>query len=345
MSLADQLKSVKVRSTVGPKEKSNEQLLCPDSETYRKLMNETQFECYFDKIEKWTFPSVIIPMNHDDIDALRQGYIYFKSLSSTDDDDKRTEECFEKYPRLKILAQTIDSCNTIPRPIFVRLSTRSAKDAILFLSKNKFQQTYQTIYDRLQTNHEYNRRLLALDETTIRLLAVNDGFHAIQLLLASERIQDDLCSSTSINLIVRQFLIDRTNLKSEFRAFIYKRQFTALTQYNEYIVDEYLIANKDKILKTIQQFFSRENLLEQIPYENCVLDLILIENDDDQYFQVCICEINPLAEFAGTGLFSWLDDRKILLGIEPFQFRIRENYPNESVFNTNEQWQSLINNL
>jgi len=56
---------------------------------------------------------------------------------------------------------------------------------------------------------EHNRRLIALDETSIRLLAVNDGFHAIQLLLASERIQDDLISSLSLNLIIRQFIIDR----------------------------------------------------------------------------------------------------------------------------------------
>ncbi len=54
---------------------------------------------------------------------------------------------------------------------------------------------------------EYNRRLIALDEASIRLLAVNDGFHAIQLLLASERIQDDLISSSSsLNLIIRQFI-------------------------------------------------------------------------------------------------------------------------------------------
>jgi hypothetical protein len=178
---------------------------------------------------------------------------------------------------------------------------------------------------------------MALDEASIRLLAVNDGFHAIQLLLASERIQDDLISSSSLNLIIRQFIIDRQYLKSEFRAFIFKRQFTALTQYNEYIVDKYLLKNKDFILKSIKDFFQNENLLGKIPYENCVLDLILIDN------QVYICEINPLAEFAGTGLFSWLNDRKILLGQQEFQFRIRENETNE-IFEANNQWLSLINN-
>ncbi len=187
---------------------------------------------------------------------------------------------------------------------------------------------------------EYNRRLIALDETSIRLLAVNDGFHAIQLLLASERIQDDLISSSSLNLIIRQFIIDRQNLKSEFRAFIYKHKLTALTQYNEYIVDKYLLENKDLILKSIKDFIHQEDLLEKIPYENCVLDLILIENEIRKY-QVYICEINPLAEFAGTGLFSWLNDRNILLGRQEFEFRIREN----EIIGVNNQWLSLINNI
>jgi len=31
--------------------------------------------------------------------------------------------------------------------------------------------------------------------------------------------------------------------------------------------------------------------------------------------------VNPLAEFAGTGLFSWLEDWQIILGEKPFEFR------------------------
>lgn len=152
-----------------------------------------------------------------------------------------------------------------------------------------------------------------------------------------------MTSSSSLNLVIRQFIIDRQHLKSEFRAFIYKRQFTSLTQYNEYIVDKYLLGNKNLILKSIRDFFSKENLLEKIPYENCVLDLILIENQTNNY-QVYICEINPLAEFAGTGLFSWLDDREILLGRQEFQFRIREN-ENKEISEANNQWLSLIKNF
>ncbi|UJR10651.1 hypothetical protein I4U23_014846 [Adineta vaga] len=348
MSLADQLKSVRLRSTNKPKEKIQEQLLCPDSETYRKMMDETQFERYYDSIKQWTFPSTIVSMNENQIIALRNGHEFFKSLSSTtttndDDDDEKTKECFQKYPDLLELANTIDKCD-IKRPMFVRLSTRSPKDAVLLLNRNKFKQLFQQVLNTLKSDNtsERNQKLIALDEATIRILAIHDGFHAVQLLLASERIQDDLKSSLSLNLILREFLLDRRHLKSEFRAFIHKRKFTALTQYNEYIVDRVLIEQKTLILETIDNFFRIENLLERIPYENCVLDLILVENSSNKY-QVYICEVNPLAEFAGTGLFSWLNDRSILLGYEPFQFRINENETNECS-EANEEWLSLINN-
>ena len=359
MSFADQLKSVRLRSTNQPKEKINEQLLCSDSDTYRKMMDETKFECYYDAIKQWTFPSVILTMNEEEIKALQDGYECFRN-SLLDDDDRKTEECFEKYPQLLKLANAIDSCD-IKRPMFVRLSTRSPKDAVLLLNKQKSKQLFEKVLNEMEPDNtsglffvccnifiiffilERNRRLIALDKASIRLLAINDGFHAIQLLLASERIQDDLKSSSSLNLIIREFIIDRQRLKSEFRAFIYQRQFTALTQYNEYVLDKILIQNKDVVLKCIKDFFHNEHLLEQLPYANCVLDLILIENPTNNY-QVYICEINPLAEFAGTGLFSWLNDRNILLGREEFQFRIRENENNE-YSDANDQWLSLINNF
>lgn len=147
MSLADQLKSVKLRSTKQPQEKVNEQLLCPDSDTYRKMMDETQFEYYYDIIKSWTFPSEIFSINEDERQALHHGHLLFKN-SSLSDDDKKTEECFQKYPQLLKLANTIDSCN-IQRPIFIRLSTRSPKDAILLLNRETVKQTFRTVLNEM----------------------------------------------------------------------------------------------------------------------------------------------------------------------------------------------------
>ena len=172
-----------------------------------------------------------------------------------------------------------------------------------------------------------------MDIASIRLLAVDDGFHAIQLLLASERIQNDPAS----NLIIRQYLTDARRCRSEFRAFVYRRRLTALTQYNECVVDRQLVKNKEFVLHAIRRFFDEEGVLERLPYENCVLDLILVEGETQTY-QVYLCEINPLAEFAGTGLFSWLTDREILLGRQPFEFRVKEIEQGQ----TNSEWLALL---
>ena len=98
--------------------------------------------------------------------------------------------------------------------------------------------------------------------------------------------------------------------------------------------------NKQFILKSIERFFDEERLLERLPFENCVLDLILVERDAHDY-QIFLCEINPLAEFAGTGLFSWLTDREILLGRQPFEFRINE-IESKDLGQANRHWLALI---
>jgi hypothetical protein len=41
-----------------------------------------------------------------------------------------------------------------------------------------------------------------------------------------------------------------------------------------------------------------------------------------------IVELNPLAEFAGSGLFDWVRDKPVLLGVKPFEFRVQESVPN-----------------
>ena len=351
MSFADELKSVRLRKTQPPSNVSNnEPLLCPDSETYRKLMDDTQFERYYRSIERWTFPSVIVPLNAEEIKALHEGHHAFKN-SSEQDDDRKTEACFQLFPVLLTLSKTIDDCD-LKRPIFVRLSTRSPKDAGLLLNRDRLKEICRARYECLGEHGvaqhnltEDNRRRMAIDEASIRLLAVNDGFHAVQLLLASQRIQDDLQCSSLLNLIIREFLIDDRRYPSEFRAFIYRRQFTALTQYNEFVFYPTLHERKDAILRSIERFFHNENLLQEIPFENCALDLLLIEQSIDDY-RVYICEINPLAEFAGAGLFSWLNDRDILLGRQPFQFRINEKDPTPNqTFQMNNDWFSLIDQI
>ncbi|CAF0818310.1 unnamed protein product [Didymodactylos carnosus] len=353
-TFSDQLKSVRLRKTTPADFENKEQnLLCPDSETYLKLMSDTYFDKYYEQIKPWTFQSISIPLSLEYTQALHDGHqLFLKLLSASSSStcnniqypqrdlyDKLTNECFEKYAPLSRLCDDIDQFKSSLRmPMFVRLSTRSPKDAGLIL-KERLKILYQQMMPSATTD-DMNQCLIAFDEASIRLLCVSDGFDCVQLLLASERIQDDF-KSTSLNLILRYFERNR-RLENEFRGFIYRRKLTALTQYNESIYYPNLLINKSKILDSIIKFLNDQQVLEQLPLENCVLDFILLELEDGNY-KVYICEINPLAEFAGTGLFSWLTDRSILLGKEPFEFRIRENADKDLWKKIDKKWLNMLN--
>jgi len=47
----------------------------------------------------------------------------------------------------------------------------------------------------------------------------------------------------------------------------------------------------------------------------------LVQKENGEY-EVYIVELNPFAEFAGGGLFTWVNDMDSLLGKKPFEFRV-----------------------
>jgi hypothetical protein len=54
--------------------------------------------------------------------------------------------------------------------------------------------------------------------------------------------------------------------------------------------------------------------------------------------------VNPFAEFAGAGLFSWImpKDKAILLGMLPFEFRIQSDVPEFAVQNIPPAWKRVF---
>ena len=171
MSFSEQLKSVRLRATAVPREKPTDPLLCPDSETYQRMMEETEFERYYPQIRQWTFPSLILPISSEQIKALREAHLLFKQSLSTSDDEK-TEECLRLFPSLLSLSKEIDACD-IPRPMFVRLSTRSPKDALLLLNREKFRLLFQKTLEELPIDETSGTR--SVDRASRRLLLFQNG--------------------------------------------------------------------------------------------------------------------------------------------------------------------------
>jgi len=96
---------------------------------------------------------------------------------------------------------------------------------------------------------------------------------------------------------------------------------TALAQYFHFLYFPFLAPQKEKILKKIVAFF--EEVKDKIPYSSFIIDFAILKKKE-----VKIIELNPFHFSTGAPLFGWRkgsEDRKILLGKSPFQFRVTED--------------------
>ncbi|MNE82196.1 hypothetical protein D3C80_1789010 [compost metagenome] len=89
--------------------------------------------------------------------------------------------------------------------------------------------------------------------------------------------------------------------------------------------------------------------------ESFIVDLLLVlkpgckltDSVDDlsQKYQVKVIELNPFAEFAGTGLFSLSDDIDLLQGTNPdhqFTFRMVEQLPKFVAQQLEPSWRQFL---
>ena len=130
-SKKDQLKKVDA-----PKEvKHLDKLIFESDDDYLRLMKETNFENYYDLIEDFTFKSVIISLSQDEIKLLLEenkrylenpGDVSTESLASLISIEKKINEGIQEI-RQEIKNPSA-SC-------FLRLSTRSPKDAIFHMKE------------------------------------------------------------------------------------------------------------------------------------------------------------------------------------------------------------------
>lgn len=294
-------------------EKKAAPVLCDSSAKYDELMKETYLEAYASAIEKHTFKSVSLPLTRECARALCDG--------AADIDTN---------VHLVQLARDIDvafrefGC----KHFFVRLSSRSPKDAPLFMPS--FRPLLESCRARMFRELGDNRftRLHALQVAATLAMANKAGRDAVLLLHKSQRIRDDLMRFSKgelgddFRVWVREFRF--LPLEFELRAFVHARQLTAITQYNNYCFFAQLVAHKDALRAQVEAFVA--SVVPTIPLEHCVLDLAFVrDNDveDDLFldssvdvgaFRVMIVEVNPLAEFAGSGLFSWVTDMELLMG-------------------------------
>jgi hypothetical protein len=335
-------------------------LLCPDEATYHNLMSETYFERYYPSIQKWSFPTAFRNLKPATLQAL---------IHAHEDWEKRHVKrgWVEAFPVLNELAAEIEEAKKElgAKDIFVRLSSRSPKDAALSHQRidSLFKAELRDLedFDRLAQTDEPetliamidNRKLHALYRATTVALRTNTGVDAVTLLVESKRIQEDLRRAVQkpdedmpFKVVIREFR--QFPVELELRAFVKDGKLTALTQYNEMVFFPALLYKHNLIQETIIDFW-KEHVSPVVKLKDYALDLVLIPRSstpEDPYMELkpFIIEINPLAEFTGSGLFKWeiAHDNEVLRGVRPFEFRILTHALQNPMKDLPAEWRTVI---
>jgi len=258
----------------------------------------------------------------------------------------------------KRLDSVISSYTLQGKDVFVRLSTRSPKDAVdkwpEKLSPELRQELLQmadevtspldtrerqTKIVKAGTHLDNNARLIALKRAFSRVLKMQTAEDVFELMSRSSRAISDLKRAIdyvehipwNLKFIVREFVF--VPIEGEFRGFVHNKSLNALSQYYTDCYFPQLPYLKTRIQQNILQFF--ETIVKPaIPYDNYIIDFAFYPSTNE----VKIIELNPFSSSTGSALFHWVDDENVLLH-GPFEIRIVEHPPRGRM---GREWSSLI---
>ena len=341
------LSNIKLKKTSTEKDRSapNYQLALIGEVTREKederrdYFFSTGLDRWYSSLEDKTFKTVFLNIMPDEARSIIQHWEkYFKERTSMDPDP--TPHTGLSVPsELSDLCQRIggiiDNLSPNGKGIFVKLSTRSPKDSHVAFMKAKHCYTEKLAAIRDNTKPEgpsLNDKLIILQEAVINSLNVKTGEEAVQLLVSSTRVGEDLQYalepgeeevpidtlrfSERCSLVLREWV--DIPLWAEFRGFVWGKKLTSIGQYNHPVVFPQLPPLVPTILSDLEKFY--ESIKSQIPVDRYIIDFAWTPA------QVYLVEINPfdgeIVFPASTGLWNWERDREQMTN-GPIELRIR----------------------
>lgn len=292
--------------TAASKHEENEQLLL-----IQQRVRECDLEAWYPRLEQWTFPTTVVPIS-----------IGFAKRMVSGIRTRKTQDIIsEKSEEMEALQRAIGAFGTS----FVKLSSRSPKDATV-----AGERTRKIFNEELakSTEKDANAVFICLNLAHIKALAVESAHEALSLLLASERVLDDLelaledVANWSQHFVIRKWVT--LPLSGEFRGFVCNGRLTALSQYFAPCFFSELQGKEREVASKC------EALLAEISHllpKNVVCDFAVLPD------RVLVIELNPFNDYLGCGtsscMFDWKADRAVLDGNAPFEIRIvKEKHPN-----------------
>ena len=195
-----------------------------------------------------------------------------------------------------------------PGGCFVRLSSRSPKDAAFFSPQAR--KYIDQALEGVPAADLSTRARIAL-ESSLRAMRLEDAGEILWLIAASQRIWLDLLVFVRqleadsevvepIQLILREWA--EIPLWTEVRVFVWDGKVTAMSQYFHFL---YFPELQDQQMQQewvarVLDFFNTE--LSDLPAQACILDVAVLEGE------VLLLEFNPWGAATGPGLFDWCQD-------------------------------------
>ncbi len=346
MSFLDDIKKGTTlrKATTKQKQTIIEDVICHDDKEYEELLKDASFENYYDAIKDFSFHSEMFVLEKPELQALVDQSVKYKETNTYDWRSDpilvRLEQKINEY-----IQKERDRVGDQNAGVFIRLSTISPKDAVV--NRPDFQSHIDSaLRDYIEPLENdmglsfvspMNRRIYALYIASTTAMKVMSADRALDMLIESGRTQQEISTTLRKNdqiyLVVREWAT--FDVAHEFRAFVNEKKLTAMTQYNPFLLFPHLVAQREDISQLVQEFFY-EKFVHKLSMDRYILDVLLTlkrgVNITDKIpvkdkYDVKIIEINPFAEFAGTIMFTWENDRAQLMGKLPFQFRMVEELP------------------
>eukprot|EP00475_Leptophrys_vorax_P023699 TRINITY_DN32513_c0_g1_i1.p1 TRINITY_DN32513_c0_g1~~TRINITY_DN32513_c0_g1_i1.p1 ORF type:complete len:375 (+),score=101.55 TRINITY_DN32513_c0_g1_i1:25-1149(+) len=322
-------------------------LPCSDEQREEFLAYRRIFEIdqYFKYIEKHTFKTQFVEL------TLEEG----RALRTRDDSEGHLTNVKRKLD--EAIAQFL------PNGAFVRLSTRSPKDAVDKCEPEKLVEQIAKFIKREMTKKniqdpeelDINSKLICVRRAFFERMRVFSSEDVFKLLAVSYRTTGDLIravenvdvSPWNMKFVVREFV--EMPIETEFRGFVYNGNLNALSQYYD---DTYFNSiDPVEMPKQIQNFFLKEvreagmfsggggaavdDELKESPLQNYIMDFVIMPDNE-----VKIVELNPFSVQTGSCRFHWIQDKSIIEN-GPFEFRFRES-PHESADLAISPWSEFV---
>eukprot|EP01112_Ceratiomyxa_fruticulosa_P008138 TRINITY_DN2106_c0_g1_i1.p1 TRINITY_DN2106_c0_g1~~TRINITY_DN2106_c0_g1_i1.p1 ORF type:complete len:359 (-),score=55.98 TRINITY_DN2106_c0_g1_i1:91-1167(-) len=305
------------------------------------MQDPLDLENWYPFLSSHTFPTQFVDLSSEEAQCIIDLYddIKFKG-------EKTKNETTQAV--LKGLETRIDVCierfGAKDRGVFIKLSTRSPKDTPLKYPERTIEQIKNELAQLGVPISELNPykhpspyiipEIISIIRTMSRSMRVFNGKEAIELLAPSERVYQDLFgrllrnenNDFQMKIVLREWVDILPEL--EFRGFVHKGRFNALTQYYKACYVPQIARDKNLIQDAVVDLFLKiQPILSSLnpPIDNYVADFSLCEysNEGKVGYRCLLIELNHWGSTASSSLFDWNADSKVLHE-GPFEFRVVE---------------------